>query len=70
MSVYLAMVASAAAHRLRHGVATALQRDEAGGLVEWMVLAIVAVAVMVAIRAGMLDLAGRIITFIGDQLGI
>jgi hypothetical protein len=66
---YLAMAAAAVAHRLRGG-AVALN-DEAGiTIVEWMVMGIVAVAAMVAIRLGMLDLAGRIITHIGNELGI
>lgn len=35
-----------------------------------MVIAIVCVAVMIVLRTGMVDLGNRIITFIGDQLGI
>lgn len=46
------------------------QRDETGSVVEWMILGIMAIVVVVALIPQMSDLASRVVTFIGNQLGV
>lgn len=48
-----------------------VQPDETGAsVVEWMVLGVLAIVVVVGLIPGMRDLAGRVLTYIGDQLGV
>lgn len=74
ITLYLGVVSGAVRHRLihRHQPMPAVVRTDERGItiVEWMVMGIVAVAAMVVLRAGIIDLGNRILTFIGDQLGI
>lgn len=58
------------AMRLTDRVAARVQADERGTVTEFLVLAVMAIIVVLAMIGPFKSLTGKVITYIGDQLGV